>query len=244
MLARWCDQILDLLYPPLCCACSRPLGQDLPLCRDCAGQVRLVRPPICPVCGVPFPSSEGRSAPCGRCLRQRPAFRQGWAAFIYAQQQSNDPLARVVSRFKYSRLPSLARPLGALLRYATPVSPYAYDWIIPVPLHPRRLRWRGFNQALLLARAAFPKAPVEALALRRVRPTPPQVELPRKRRLTNVRRAFAVHPTYRQRLAGRQVLLVDDVMTTGATLHHCSVALRRAGVAVVDTMVLARAMLA
>lgn len=243
MLEQWWEKILDVLYPPLCCACGRTLARDLPFCVDCANKLRLIQPPVCPVCGLPFAAREGRPATCGRCVRRRPAFRQARAGFVYAQQERDDPLARAVSRFKYGRLSSLARPLGALLRYAAPMNAYAYDCVVPVPLHPSRLRWRGFNQALLLARAAFPAARVESFALQRVRATPPQVELPRKQRLANVHRAFAVSPSHRRRLERARVLLVDDVMTTGATLHHCSVALRRAGVELVDALVLARAVL-
>ncbi len=242
MLGAVWERMLDFVYPPVCCACGVLLPNSLPLCSACAQQTRVARPPICSICALPLPASAGTSLRCARCTRRPPAFARVRAAFLYHPEQAN-PLGHALSRFKYGRLASLAQPLGLLLQHTIEVSAAGYDLLVPVPLHPQRLRWRGFNQALLLARVAYPRAPLAPFTLCRLRPTPPQAELTRKQRLQNVRRAFTVPRRYRATVAGKRVLLLDDVMTTGATLHHCSAALRRAGATSVDAVVLARAVL-
>ncbi|MDX2171374.1 MAG: ComF family protein [Deltaproteobacteria bacterium] len=147
----------------------------------------------------------------------------------------------VLQRLKYGRDISYAGILGRYFCAHLPV-PVDHDVIVPVPLHRRRLRWRGFNQSALLARslAAHTQRAVELRALMRVRATPPQVGLGERDRRRNVARAFAVREP--EHLRGRSVLLVDDVMTTGATVNECARVLRRAGATRVEVVVLARAL--
>lgn len=151
------------------------------------------------------------------------------------------PLKAVLQRYKYNRDVSLAPVLGALLRQRAPLSPSAYDVIIPVPLHISRLRWRGFNQAQLLAQHVADGSAIDPYSLTRVRPTRPQVDLHESERRRNVAGAFRV--TRPQRIDGQRILLIDDVYTTGATVDECSYALLRAGARSVDVLVLARAVL-
>jgi ComF family protein len=149
----------------------------------------------------------------------------------------------VLQRYKYNRDVSLARPLARLLAERLPLPLCAYDVMMPVPLHPRRLRWRGFNQAQLLAAivACGSGVPVDAFSLCRIRATAPQVQLTEAQRRRNVARAFrVVRP---QRVRGQRVLLFDDVYTTGATVGECSRVLLQAGARGVDVLVLARAVL-
>jgi ComF family protein len=146
-----------------------------------------------------------------------------------------------LQRYKYNRDVSLAPVLGALLYQRTPLAASTYDVIIPVPLHISRLRWRGFNQAHLLAQRFADDCPIDPYSLRRVRPTRPQVDLNESERRRNVAGAFQV--TRPQHVDGRRILLVDDVYTTGATVDECSHALVRAGAHSVDVLVLARAVL-
>jgi ComF family protein len=153
----------------------------------------------------------------------------------------SDPLKMVLQRYKYSRDVSLARPLGALLAERAPLPIGDYDVLMPVPLHIDRLRWRGFNQALLLAHRLAGGVAVDAMSLQRVRPTVPQVELTETERRRNVAGAFRVARP--DRVRGRRILLVDDVYTTGATVDECSRALLRAAARAVDVLVLARAVL-
>lgn len=148
-----------------------------------------------------------------------------------------------MQRYKYNRDVSLAAPLSRLLARHCPVDLDGYDLVVPVPLHVSRLRWRGFNQALLLARRLVRgrRPGVDPFVLERTRPTLPQVELDEVERRRNVAHAF--HVRRPAAVQGRRVLLVDDVYTTGSTVKECSHALRRAGAAEVDVLVLARAVL-
>jgi ComF family protein len=237
------DAALTLLYPPTCCGCG-VRTEHSGFCSTCDAAIVSPTPPLCPACGTPFQTRGDADHLCSRCLSHRPRFGRAVACALYdAADAAEHPLKSAVQRYKYTRDVSLARPLGQLLWQRAPVGVDAYDVIVPVPLHVQRLRWRGFNQAQLLA-GALARAvgvPIDALSLHRIRPTRPQVQLSEQERRRNVARAFAVlHP---HRVRGKRVLLVDDVYTTGARVDDCSRALLRAGAHCVDVLVLARAVL-
>jgi ComF family protein len=151
-------------------------------------------------------------------------------------------MAEVISRFKFRGAARLAKPLGTLLaEYRDPEFPFLeFDLLVPVPLHRQRLRERGFNQSLLLARriAQVHSLPVDATTLQRVRYTQPQTELSGPERRKNIRQAFAVART--TSISGKRVLLIDDVFTTGATVQECAKTLLKAGAKRVDVLTLAR----
>jgi ComF family protein len=221
------QRLLDLVFPRRCVVCS--VGTEL-LCSSCQRQIEFIRPPVCTLCGQP----EAASRRCLSC-RRIPLKIDGIRAVGYLE----GPLRTAIHRFKYSNVRGLAVPLGrlaveALLRYDLPV-----DTIVPVPLHPRRLLERGYNQASLLA-AEIAKSQNLAVVddvLVRARSTMPQVGLSARRRRENVRDAFRCTSNT---LQGHNVLIVDDVCTTGATLEACSLALREVGVGSVWGLVLAR----
>jgi ComF family protein len=239
------------LYPARCVACAEPLpgepaAPDEWLCTLCRATLLPIGADRCPRCGRPRPGLPGlaraggpaprRAAePCGACRARPPPFSEARAAFEYGAA-----LADAVRRLKYRRAPDLAGPLAAL---AGPVlgPSVAADVLVPVPLHVRRLRQRGYNQSALLA-AELARAwarPLVPDALRRTRATAPQVEQPTpSAREANVRDAFAVRRP--EAVVGRRVVLVDDVLTTGATAAACARALRRAGAADVMVRTLAR----
>ncbi len=198
---------------------------------------------MCTICGVPFASQSGDNHVCIACLRKPPRFGQARACATYdASAAAEHPLKVMLQRYKYNRDVSLAPALARLLsRRLADAS--GYDLVIPVPLHLTRLRWRGFNQALLLTRYLPPsvRARVDPHVLSRVRATRPQVELDQSERASNVSGAFQVAD--RSRVRNKRVLLLDDVLTTGATVDECARALRRAGAQCVDVVVLARAVL-
>ncbi len=216
------------------------------VCPTCLNGFTPVETPVCTSCGLPFKSREGEDHFCGDCLTAPRHFRRARAAAVYTPL-----MMALVQAFKYRAKLQLARPLGLLLASAhRRFWPEAdIDLVLPVPLHGRRFRRRGFNQALLLinewaALESWPTAPPAAGvrvrdAVVRIRPTPPQTGLGRRDRLRNIKKAFRVER--RQVIAERRVLLVDDVYTTGATVDECAKTLLAAGAARVDVLTLARA---
>jgi len=230
--------LVDLLFPPRCPAC-RLRTTRVEICPPCLSRITPVAQPLCAVCGIPI-AGAGPSHPCGRCIQRPPRYARARACASYRRDEPS-PLIEVLQRLKYGRDISYGPALGQYLCTHLPTL-HDHDLIVPVPLHRQRLRWRGFNQSALLARALAirRRRPLDVLALARVRPTPPQVGLGEADRRHNVAGAFVV------RGAGvfrhRSILLVDDVMTTGATVDECARVLRRAGARRVDVLVLARAL--
>jgi ComF family protein len=228
---------LDFLFPPRCPACGERT-QRVALCARCSAAIAPARSPLCPSCGESFPGS-GPDHHCSRCLARPPHFDRARACALYRSDRSS-PLIDVLHRFKYGRDVTLAPLLGDFLADRCPL-PVDHDLLVPVPLDLGRLRWRGFNQAAALARAlaARRRRPLHPMALQRCRATPPQVGLGEDDRRRNMAGAFAVRD--RTVVHGRAILLIDDVMTTGATVEECAKTLRRAGARRVDVVVLARA---
>jgi ComF family protein len=237
--------LLDWLYPPRCRFCrERIFGRDEEcFCPRCWKKIRLISQPLCTACGRPFLDGAGEDHLCGACLTRRPHFlgARAWACYP-AREDENHPLREVVQRFKYGRKVSLGKPLGRLM--ASGCSKFfpgtSFDLVIPVPLHPRRLRWRGFNQAVILAREVgrLRGLRVDPFILLRSRETPPQTQLSEDERRKNVRAAFVVNPA--RSIQGKSLLLIDDVYTSGATVNECSRTLLRAGAKEVQVLTLAR----
>jgi ComF family protein len=238
--------LTDWLYPPRCRACGgRIFGRDAEyFCAGCRSKIQPVAHPLCFFCGRPFPDAAGDDHACGPCLARPPQFTQARAWACYPRQERQEhPLRQAVQKFKYGRKVSLGKPLGRIMAGGCRefLTGLAIDVIVPVPLHPRRLRWRGFNQSVLLARQISRAygVPMDPFLLRRVRETPPQTQLDEEERRRNVRGAFALAPG--GTIAKRSVLLVDDVYTSGATVNECSRTLARSGARQVFVVTLARA---
>jgi ComF family protein len=234
--------ILDLILPTSCSFCNDPVGDSLfPFfCTTCWSDFTLVEEPLCPHCGRPFDSPEALSSSpdhvCLACRRLPPLFDQALSVGYF-----EGPLREAVHQFKYRPCRSLGRPLGEWM--ATNVRLLSnIDIIIPVPLHAKRLRQRGFNQALLLANrmSETHRIPFSCDNLYRSRPTRPQVELTGAERVKNVEGAFSLRKA--SDVADRSVVLVDDVFTTGATMNECALVLKKAGAARVTALTLARAL--
>ena len=212
-----------------CLLCGIPSGAQS-VCRACHAELPWHRQPQCPQCALPTPSGEV----CGACLRHPPAFDRTHAALAYAF-----PLDRLIPRLKYhgqlSIVPALASHLGeAVAAQSRP------DWLIPMPLHPARIRERGFNHATEIARVVARQLdlPLDTARCRRIRDTPPQMGLKHDARRRNVRGAFACEGD----VAGSHIALIDDVMTTGTSLDELAATLKRAGAQEVSCWVVARAL--
>ncbi len=228
---RW-RRLLGGLWPARCLACREPGRPGRDRCDACTGALPWHRR-ACIRCALPLPDTGSAPRVCGACLRKPPPVQATHAAFLYAA-----PLNRLLPRFKFHRDLAAGRLLAQLTAQAC-ASAERPQALLPVPLHPARLRARGYDQALELARPLARALGIALLpdAMRRIRATAPQSELDAVRRKRNLRGAFAVAPDTR---LPAHVALVDDVMTTGATLHAAAVALRRAGVGRVDAWVCAR----
>jgi ComF family protein len=216
------------LLPSSCLLCAADSAAGL-LCPACAADLPRLPPALCPQCGDGTALGER----CGACLKDPPAFARTLALFRY-----EFPVDRLIQALKYGHQLPLAAWFGA--RLGEMLVAADHDLVLPLPLHPSRLRARGFNQSLEIARpvASALGLALDPALLSRTRATPPQAELPLKERAGNVRGAFACGGD----LAGRRVLLVDDVMTTGSTLREAARILKLHGAAQVTVAVAARAL--
>jgi ComF family protein len=238
--------LINFLYPPRCAACEQRFAPDARqrVCAGCIGRIEPLPEPLCAVCGVPIASATGQQGWCGRCAETPPHFGRARAIARYRAGADEDAqmLPALIRRHKYGLDQSLAPALAECLGNPLPLDGIDYDLIMPVPLHRARLRWRGFNQAALLGNAVAQRLgrPLDAGSLVRVRETDPQTGKSMRERRQNIRDAFAIRRP--ARIANRRVLLVDDVMTTGATVDECARTLLAAGARRVDVLTLARAL--
>ena len=236
---RWFKTGLGLVYPEICqlCHARRAEPHEGLVCPQCRSHVRFIRPPFCQRCGLPFDGELTTPFQCANCHELELHFSSARSAVV-----AKTVVLEAIHRYKYSRALWFERFLaGLLLSEAVPLLPREnWDFIVPVPLHPLKLREREFNQAERLAahlsRAA--NIPLDGKSLRRITPTATQTLLTRAQRAANMKNAFAVPPG--KRLTGKRIILVDDVFTTGATTSACARALRRAGAANVCVWTVAR----
>lgn len=245
-MARIWEGALALIYPPQCAACAVPVAAQGSLCPDCWREAAFIHGPACGCCGLPL-ASDGSGATegfaggltCDGCLTTLRPWARGVAAMAYEGSGRTMVLA-----LKHGDRPDLARPLGGWL--ADAARPLVADGmvVVPVPVHPARLLKRKYNQAALVA-AQVARAlglPHRPAALRRIRNTPMQDHRSISDRFANQAGAMAVPPALRAGLAGRPVLLVDDVMASGATAAAAAEALREAGAGEIRVAVVARAL--
>lgn len=238
---RFFRRILDFILPTSCSFCQDPVGNsNVPFfCSACWADFTTIQGPLCPHCGRPFDSPETLTQSpehiCLACRREPPLFDQALSVGYF-----EGSLREAVHQFKYRPCRTLGPPLGewmtANVRLVMDI-----DYLMPVPLHVSRLRERGFNQALLLAHrmSCVHHIPFSFDNLFRTRPTRPQVGLTGDERKLNVSGAFALrHP---EAVTGRNIVLIDDVFTTGATMNECALVLKKAGAAHVTAFTLARA---
>jgi len=227
---RWLTPLLYRLVPGTCILCEAPSGRHIDLCVDCEHDLpQIVNP--CPGCGLPMPPGARR---CGQCMATPPPFDRCFAPFSYAW-----PVDRLIGQFKNRHRLAVGRVLARVMSQAyCEAADRLPDLLLPVPLHPRRLRERGHNQAaeIALVLAGYTGSPVDEDLCRRIRNAPAQKTLNAGRRRQNLRQAFAL----RRELDGERIGIVDDVVTTGATVGEIARLLLAAGAGGVEVIALAR----
>ena len=227
---------LDIALPTLCVSCREPVEGD-GVCAACWSKLSFIEPPYCPRLGIPFVYDPGPDMLSMEAIASPPAYQRARAAVRY------DEVARtLVHALKYHDRTDLAPAMGRWMARAGRELLAGADMLIPVPLHWRRAWHRRFNQSGVLARAIERQSSVRLRSdvLRRVRPTEQQVGLSRPQRASNVQGAFEVSADAKGEIAGRRLILIDDVLTSGATLDACARALLRAKASQVDVLVFAR----
>lgn len=229
--------VLDALLPPRCAACREPVERSGALCLACWSALAFIGHPLCAVCGDPFETAPPGEPVCGDCLAAPPPWRRARSALRY-----DDVSRPLVLGFKHGDRLHLAALLAGWMLLAGGELIETADVIVPVPLHPWRLLSRRYNQSAVLAHRLGQTCGVTVSdrALRRVRRTPSQGHLTKAQRDRNVRGAFRIDRSRRAEIEGKRVLLVDDVLTSGATAGACTRALLRAGATEVDLLTLAR----
>lgn len=229
-------ELAGVVLPPCCPLCKEEsVPRPGSFCPTCSAGIRTVESPRCPRCALPYTGDTPHDHLCEECLRRKPPYERVLAGAHY-----EGPLREAIHRFKYRGVIGLEQALASFVceRFAGEIRDFSPDLLIPVPLHVSRLRQRTYNQALLLARRLGQRLsiPTEGRLLQRTRATDSQQQLSARGRRANLRGAFAGSGE----LAQRRLLLIDDVMTTGATVEECSRELLRCGAESVLVVVLAR----
>jgi ComF family protein len=228
---------LGFVLPPRCLACGEAVDSIGTLCVECWSGLRFLAPPHCAICGFPFDFDAGEGALCGACTRERPDFDRARAVLRY-----DDASRDLLVAFKHGDRTDAAGAYGGWMARAGAELVRDADLVAPVPLHRLRLLYRRYNQSALLGQAIAAAGAVRFTPdlLARTRNTPSQGRMSVAERERNVRGAIVVRRHRQALVSGKRVLLVDDVLTTGATAGACARALRRAGARAVDVLTLAR----
>jgi len=225
---------MDIIFPPHCRICGE-IGSSI-LCRKCIESFQPLVPPLCEICSAPVDREEELTI-CSRCRDFRPSYDRAWSLFVY-----DGALKKAVLDFKYNGVSRLHNIFGELIfeRLKRELKGTEIDAVVAVPLHPSREKSRGYNQALLLARssASMISLPVLESELVRVRHTDSLSDLGRKERYSSLEGVFSLQKKIS--LTGKKILLVDDIITTGATFHQCSRILKEGGASHVYGITVAR----
>ena len=231
--------LLDFVYPPVCIGCRRATAAHNALCPRCWSAMRFIERPYCERLGTPFEQDLGQPGLLSpAAIANPPVFARARAVARF----EDGPARLIVHRLKYYDRLELARPIGHWMARAGADLIGDAALLVPMPIHRLRLAHRRFNQAALLAQVLSEETgiPLATQALVRIKPTAPQIGLSRAQRAENVQGAFSVPEERRHEIAGMRVLLVDDVMTSGASANAAARTLLRAGATAVDVLVFAR----
>lgn len=231
------NRLLDILYPPLCIACRGNVHENGNICAKCWGDISFISDPQCNICGFPFDFEISKGTICPGCMQNEPSFSKSRSVFLYDEASRG-----MITSFKYN---DIIENRAAYARWMARVGADMLneaDLIIPVPLHFSKLVLRKYNQAALLAHelAKIVHKQVLVSAITRKKYTKPQAGFSRKARFKNISGAFKVNPKYISILKDKKILLIDDVMTTGATAEECTKTLLKEKVARVEVLTLAK----
>lgn len=237
---RTASEGLNVLLPPLCVMCEQMVSENHGFCGECWRGLSFISQPMCASCGHPFEydvQTVHDATLCGACIEEPSQFKTARSALVY-----NDASKSIILPFKHQDRTDYARVMARLMHTSGHAIIDTADALLPVPLHFSRLFLRRYNQSALLVHelGKLSNKPMILNALKRFRPTQSQGHLSREMRKKNVHNAFIVHPKNLAQIQGKNLLLVDDVFTTGATANACVTALKKAGAAKVEVLTFAR----
>lgn len=218
--------IMDTIYPHRCPSCKKIVELDSVFCLDCWKKLQFITKPTCSICGTPlqFNTLLDNNIICAKCLSKKPYYSKAISCFIY-----NKTISKAIFEFKFYQRMFLSKFFAKFI-YAK-IKEYLkdIDYIIPVPLSLKRLRWRGFNQTLLLARDLGKLANKEVISnlIIKTKHTKAQVRLKNKDRVKNLKTAFIINEKYLEKIKNKNIAIIDDVITTGTTVNECSKVLKR-----------------
>lgn len=231
------EAALDFVLPPRCAACGALTQRHVGVCAACWSDLNFITRPFCERCGRPFEFYIPGTSQCAACLRRPPAFDKAFSPLVYGETSRD-----IILQFKHGDQLGHAALLASLMVPHMAHFGYSDPYIMPVPLHRRRIIQRRFNQSAMIAQALAKQLSVQAdvLTLQRTRATPMQQGLNAAQRRRNVQGAFAVARRRAARVRGRDIVLIDDVLTTGATVEACARVLRKAGASQIGVLTAAR----
>ena len=236
---KFIKKILEIFFPSHCLSCAEIISKDALFCSHCWPKLQFITDPKCKICSYPFEVEITHMQPlCANCLVKTPSYDKVITLFGY-----NKIIKKVIGDFKYRDQSFLAKKFAKILFDKFKKEIAGCDLIVAVPLHPNRLKTRKFNQAVLLAKNLvkfLPESKFHPDLLFRIKDTAPQVNLKKEERKKNLKRGFLINQKYRDLVRDKKVLLIDDVMTTGATLENCAKELKRRKAKEVVVLVIAK----
>ena len=237
MIKKISGKVLDMIFPPSCLLCEERAGENGSLCFSCWSKISFISKPSCAICCFPFEYDMGKDALCPTCIANKPEFEKAIPVFIYNKNSS-----RLITEFKYADRIHATKSFAKWMSAAAIDIIKNSDLIAPVPLHKSKLFARRYNQSALIANEIGKMAKIKVMPDLLLHPnkTRPQASLPKKQRLKNVKGIFSLNSKYADFISGKNILIVDDVITTGATLSECARILKKKKTAVVNAVTLAK----